>query len=43
VDVLQRNVPAPVPERCLRHHLHPGKPIFLSSDGNQNYYTNSLI
>jgi len=22
---------------------YPGKHIFLSSDGNQNYYTNSLI
>ena len=23
----------------LRLHLYPGKPIFLSFDGNENYYT----
>jgi len=23
--------------------VYPGKPIFLSSDGNENYHTNSLI
>ena len=27
----------------LLSRVYPGKPIFLSSGGNENYYTNALV